>query len=383
MPSRARVALGEVATIDTGFPFKSAQFSNTGVPLLRGDNIAPGALRMADAKRWSLGGVDERYRVREGDVVLAMDRPWIGAGLKQARVRAEDHGAYLVQRVARLRARPDQLDQGYLAAIIASPEFTNFMQSNVTGSAVPHISGSQIASFQVKLPSLPEQREIAEVLGALDDKIAANTRLATTADKLARELWRSAKKPQRVPLSDAAEFVNGRAFTKDASGTGRVVIRIAELKSGVGGSTVRSDAEVAEEHVAYPGDLLFAWSGSLTVKRWDLAEGIVNQHIFKVIPKEGWAQWAVHQLLLDKLPDYLQTAADKATTMGHIQRKHLDEEVASPSASWIAELSPAMENLYATSLSARTESHTLATTRDALLPKLMSGALRVSAVQEG
>ena len=68
-------------------------------------------------------------------------------------------------------------------------------------------------------------------------------------------------------VEDLAQYVNGRAFTKGASGKGRRVIRIAELNSGPGVSTIYSDIDIAPEHVAQPGDLLFAWSGSLDVYR--------------------------------------------------------------------------------------------------------------------
>ena len=101
------VRLGEHAELLTGFPFKSADYVATdhAVRLLRGDNIGQGRLRWEDAKRWPVERCDglRDYLLQEGDVVLAMDRPWIPAGLKFAKVRAGDHPALLVQRVARLR----------------------------------------------------------------------------------------------------------------------------------------------------------------------------------------------------------------------------------------------------------------------------------------
>lgn len=125
-------------------------------------------------------------------------------------------------------------------------------------------------------------------MGALDDKIAANEAVTARADKLrAVQVAAAARVGVELPLSALARFVNGRPFTKHATGSGRVVIRIAELNSGLGASTVYNDIEVADEHVARPGDLLFAWSGSLTVARWCRDEAIVNQHIFKVVPNAG------------------------------------------------------------------------------------------------
>jgi type I restriction enzyme S subunit len=65
----------------------------------------------------------------------------------------------------------------------------------------------------------------------------------------------------------------------------------------------------------------------LTAARWYRPEAIINQHIFKVIPNEGTPMWLVNQAMHEKLDEFRAIAADKATTMGHIQRRHLDEPV--------------------------------------------------------
>lgn len=247
-----------------------------------------------------------------------------------------------------------------------------------SGSVQPMLNRNYIAQIEVAVPPVPEQRAIAEVLGALDDKIAANTRLATTADRLSGAIY-TAMLGDGVdaPLSGLADFVNGRAFTKGASGTGRVVVRIAELNSGIGGSTVYSDADVADEYLARPGDMLFAWSGSLTLHRWFRPEAIVNQHIFKVIPRPDYPTWLVWHAIAGQLEYFRSVAADKATTMGHIQRRHLDESVSIPSRDSVATHDAEMTGLWDRALLAQQENLTLAATRDALLPALMSGALRV------
>lgn len=234
-------------------------------------------------------------------------------------------------------------------------------------------------ALNVLIPPRPEQDWIVEVLGALDSKIAANNKLIAKTDELSQTLFRSmsSSESQLAPLSDTAQFVNGKAFTKNASGTGRVVIRIAELNSGIGTSTVYNDIQVDAQHVAHPGDLLFAWSGSLTLHRWFRPEAIVNQHIFKVIPNDDYPHWLVYELLRHKLEEFKAIAADKATTMGHIQRKHLDELVVVPASEIIRSHNEVMTGLWEQALAAEVESLKLADTRDALLPQLLSGKLRV------
>ena len=256
-------------------------------------------------------------------------------------------------------------------------DLTDFAAFN-SGSAQPSLNRNFLRSIPVMRPPLEEQRAIAGVLGALDEKIAANQRVTDGAERLSRALWaRATTDGPVVPLSSLARFVNGRAFTKDATGSGRVVIRIAELNSGIGPSTVYNDLTVGEDNLARPGDLLFAWSGSLTVARWFRDEAIINQHIFKVVPDQGWKLPLVHQALLVALDEFKAIAADKATTMGHIQRKHLDELVAVPASGERHAVAVELTALWDLGLAVERENLVLARTRDELLPSLMSGKLRV------
>jgi type I restriction enzyme S subunit len=189
-----RITLGEAANLLTGFPFKSAAFSKDPdhIRLLRGDNIVQGQTRWDGAKRWSSNDVDKYrdYQLCPGDVVLAMDRPWIEAGLKHATLTEADCPSLLVQRVARLRARHG-VDQRFLGYVIRSTDFTNYVLGVQTGTAVPHISGGQIKAYEFTLPSIRQQVGAAELLGSLDDKIELNRRMAETLEAMARALFKS------------------------------------------------------------------------------------------------------------------------------------------------------------------------------------------------
>ena len=166
------VRLGDVTDILVGFPFKSSEFTNdqTETALVRGDNIGQGLLKEEDFKRWRRASDDslEIYELRAGDIILAMDRPWIPAGLKWARINEHVLPALLVQRVARLRSDAKVLDQRFLGCIISSPAFTAYVLQSQTGNTVPHISGGQIEAFQFSLPTLTEQIQIAATLDKFD-----------------------------------------------------------------------------------------------------------------------------------------------------------------------------------------------------------------------
>ncbi len=113
------------------------------------------------------------------------------------------------------------------------------------------------------------------------------------------------------------------------------------------------------------------------VARWYRPEAIVNQHIFKVVPTPGTPTWLVHAGILELLDFFRGIAADKATTMGHIQRHHLDEQILLPSPERAMELDHWCGPLWQRALAAEQEDLILASVRDALLPKLLSGEVRV------
>jgi type I restriction enzyme S subunit len=188
------VTLGAEADLLTGFPFRSERYTDAddSIRLVRGDNIVQGALRWDGVKRWpeSDSAEHELYQLREGDVVLAMDRPWIEAGLKYAAISKYDLPCLLVQRTARLRGGP-KLETRFLRYVIGSPEFKQHVHAITTGTAVPHISGRHIRDFTFLLPPLHEQHAIAHILGTLDDKIELNRRMNETLEAMARALFQS------------------------------------------------------------------------------------------------------------------------------------------------------------------------------------------------
>lgn len=153
--------LNSFVSIDIGNAFKSSEFSDEGVPLLRGQNIEPGALRWDDTKKFPIDKLQKYSHlfINEGDIILAMDRPIISSGLKIAKAKKSDLPCVLVQRVARFKDF-ENLIPDYLYLLLNDVSFINYIQPNQTGSDIPHISGKQILNFDCNVPSLPEQAEI-------------------------------------------------------------------------------------------------------------------------------------------------------------------------------------------------------------------------------
>ena len=166
---RAETTIGDEVDLLVGFAFKSDRYtkSDASVRLLRGDNIVQGSLRWDDVKKWPASDTAEysRYQLRQGDVVLAMDRPWVKSGLKHAMISESDLPCLLVQRTACIRV-DCEMDNRFLMYLIGTRMFSSHILGIQTGLGVPHVSGQQIRDFSFFRPPLAEQRRIAANLDA-------------------------------------------------------------------------------------------------------------------------------------------------------------------------------------------------------------------------
>ena len=119
-----------------------------------------------------------------------MDRPWIPAGLKVAQVQAADTPSYLVQRVARIRPASRE-DCSFLFALLSTPEFESYIQNVTTGTAVPHISAKQILDFEFRLPPAYVRAKVGEIVAALNERITLLRETNTTLEAIAQALFKS------------------------------------------------------------------------------------------------------------------------------------------------------------------------------------------------
>ena len=149
------------------------------------------------------------------------------------------------------------------------------------------------------------------------------------------------------------------------------------MKKGVTSSSGFANSSVPQKYIIHDGDVLFSWSGTLDVCLWCAGRGALNQHLFKVTSSD-YPKWFYYFWLKERLPEFQAIASDKVTTMGHIQRHHLSEAFAAvPSDELLKKLdkiqAPLVEKLVQNNL----ETHILARLRDTLVPKLVSGEIRL------
>ena len=123
-------------------------------------------------------------------------------------------------------------------------------------------------------------------------------------------------------LTDLAEFVNGYAFKPEDWGEhGLPIIRIEQLKNPDSITDYYSGC-LPEHNIIDDGDLIFAWSASLFLSIWKEGRAALNQHLFKVIEKDGVDRHFLKQFIEFYLPEI--TKVSHGSTMQHITRKELD-----------------------------------------------------------
>jgi restriction endonuclease S subunit len=138
------IKLGDVATLQNGYAFRSEWFAKSGTRLLRNANVGHGTLNWDEEVRLPESRIEEfeRFRLTEGDVVLSLDRPFIVTGTKVARVKAKDLPALLLQRVGRF-ILSQALNPDYVFLWINSPHFSEQIDPG-RSNGVPHISSKQV-----------------------------------------------------------------------------------------------------------------------------------------------------------------------------------------------------------------------------------------------
>lgn len=176
-PSWRRVALGEVATIINGYPFKSGGFGSKGEPVIRIRDVARGFTET----RFD-GPLPDGYWVERGELVVGMDGDFNTALWRSDR-------ALLNQRVCKIAPDETRLDRRYLA--YALPGYLQLINAHTPSVTVKHLSSRTLASIPLPLPDIAVQRRIAdridELFAEIDDGEAA---LARARDDLAT--WRKA-----------------------------------------------------------------------------------------------------------------------------------------------------------------------------------------------
>lgn len=189
------VSLKEISErIDYGLT-TSAVLHGDGPRFLRITDIDGSFVKWDSVPRCETSGAEAaKYALDDGDIVVART----GASTGRSQWIRVNEPAVFASYLVRFRVRPD-FDSRFVSYVLGSKAWFDHVSSVAHGkSAQPNMSASEMARFQFRCPGLSEQRAIAEVLSALDDKIVSNTSLCRTAERLAIAILSSSQ--ATVPL---------------------------------------------------------------------------------------------------------------------------------------------------------------------------------------
>lgn len=184
-------------------------------------------------------------------------------------------------------------------------------------------------------------------------------------------------------LSKIANYKNGLAMQKfrPIDESGLPVIKIKEMNSGITSETERCRSDIESDVIIHNGDILFAWSGTLCMSIWCGGRAGLNQHIFKVT-SDKYPKWFYYFWTLKHLDNFIEIAAGKATTIGHIKRTELDKAIVKiPNEKIMEKMDKIFTPILNEYVNNSIESKSLSELRDTLLPKLMNGEIDLDNIE--
>jgi type I restriction enzyme S subunit len=409
------IPIGEVATVRSGYAFKSSDWKDFGTPVVKIANVKSGRLNMEGCSFVddNVARAAHEFQLMRGDILIAMTG-YIG---EVAVVREADLPALLNQRVGRFSIRDERkLDRRFLYYAVTTPSIRQEIEGLGYGSAQPNVSPSLIQSVQILLPPIACQQAIASVLSALDDKIELNRRMNETLEAMAQAIFKDwfvdfgptcAKMEGRAPyLAPDIWSLFPDRLDEEGKPEGWDFGTLGDVAEQVGESVQPEALDpgtpyVGLEHMPRKSIALSEWegagkvtSGKLTFRKGDFLFGKLRPYFHKVgiAPLDGIcstdivvlnarerkaAAFVLACISQDEFVAFTDRTSDGTkmprTSWGRMERYRL----CLPSESALEAFNACVEPLLDRIMSNIHESRALAVTRDFLLPKLMSGEVRV------
>lgn len=395
--------LGNVFKVKHGYAFKGEFFSNepTEDVLLTPGNFHIGGGFKADKLKYYNGDYPEEYILKEGDIVVTMtDLSRDGDTLGYSAKIPHSKGARYLhnQRLGLLQFLSNDFDSDFIYWLLRTREYHEFVVGSATGSTVKHTSPSRIEEYEFKCPALPTQRRIAAILTALDDKIELNRRMNETLEGIAQAVWGEW----------FGRYANGQEDLPDGWRWGNIL----EIANLIGGGTPKTDVEeywngnipwisakditpnnrsiIIETEKKITKDGLENSSAKLlpALSTVISARGTVGNYC--LIPSEmtiSQSNYALHSIeentdffLFQQVANLVAEMQQKSygTVFDTITTKTFSEiEIPIPPNSKMVEYNEAMKPIFERRIENLLQSRTLAALRNALLPRLMPGEIKV------
>lgn len=365
---------------------KNPPYTNAGIPCISGMSVTTQGLDLTKARF-----IDEEtwhewmpQPMRTNDVVLTSEAP-LG---RPALVRTNEPIA-LAQRVFGLRGRNGVLDSRFLYYALFTRRVQADLLGRATGTTVVGIRQPSLKAVKIPAPDFANQQAIAEVLGALDDKIAANTKISQTSNYLASALFRSALSNAEFSNDTFADLAQvsggGTPSTKNPDfWDGQVPWATPTDITGLAGPYLERTSRVISNagleacaSVLYPeGSILM--TSRATIGAFAIAQKptAVNQGFIVVQPRDPELRyWLFHEM--QSRVDEFVSLANGATFLELSRGNFKKFKVRQAPVAVMRKFNEQATTLHETARSALVENIALSETRDVLLPQLMSDKLRV------
>lgn len=424
------VSIKDVFELIPGFAFKSKEFSENGIPVIKIKNVK--ALRLLDREFSYIDPkyleTKSRFTTKKGDLLISMTgnriegsmSSWVG---KVCRINSDKK--YLInQRVGILRLSNEIYSDKFFLYLLGSEEIQKKLISIATSSGgQANISPDQIKSLEFSVPYFEVQNAIADILSTLDEKIEVNNQINKTLENMAQAIFKQwfvdfefpneEGEPYKssggemieselgmIPkgwevgtLNDIGEIIGGGTPSKSKihyfAENGIPWITPKDLSNNKNKFIDKGALDISEEGLKNSsaklmpeGSVLFssrAPIGYIAIAKNQLT---TNQGFRSIVPKELYGSEYVYQLLVSNLEKIESRAS--GSTFKEISGGELKKiEVVLPDAKVINDFNHIVTNMSKLIAINEDSNKELINIRDSLLPKLMSGEIRVPLDEEG
>lgn len=367
------------------------------------ENLLPNKQGKQKANKLPSSKTVKKYT--ENDILISNIRPYF------KKIWQADNIGGISNDVLNITSSNEKISNDYLYYYLSQDKFFQYMTQTSKGTKMPRGDKEAIMEFEIQVPKNVEYQNFIRNLGKLlDNKIKINNEIIENLEELSQTLFKRwfvdfefpdengapykanggemiDSELGKIPkgwivksLDEIANYINGLAMQKYPSNKEESlpIVKIKELKNGfTDENSNRCTNEIPEKAKIDNGDIIFSWSATLLVKMWAGGKAGLNQHLFKVT-SETFPKWFYYLWTKRYIEYFINIANDKATTMGHINRKHLSHaKIVLPTQLQLENFDKIFHNLLEKQLNTEEEIKRLIELRDTLLPKLMSGEIEI------
>jgi type I restriction enzyme S subunit len=412
----SQVELRDVTTDIVDSEHKSAPESEDGYPYVKTSDIENGRINFDDVSYVDEDAYQEwtrRQTPEPGDIIFTREAPVGRVGLIP-----EDKEVCLGQRTVLIRPDSEKLDNQYLRYLLLSDDIQNRLHSLSTGSTVDHLNLSDLRSFELpELPSLEEQKIIGQTLSNFDDKIDLNKSILELLEEITQSIFGNrfvdyepydqfkqteiGEVPENFEIVEVDDLVwsgRGYSYTSDHLDKENEIeesypmINLKNVREGGGfqtdGYKYYTESSIKDRYHIERGDLVVAITeqtldGSLIgspalIPNINAKKSIISQDLAKIVPNEIPKLFFYHLFNTGRFDDYTTSVAT-GTTVYHLSLTSIGEfKFALPPMGDIEEFAETVKSFHEMKYNIIEEINKLESLRNALLPKLISGEVRVN-----